>query len=64
VEFPQHAGKIGLAMPQMAPYNSRGFGQRRHSEMLAVDHRLGFDQLPVEFRKRQFCGQHSMLDIE
>src|SRR5580693_5702052 len=45
VELPDHLGEVGLAAEQLPGDDAAGLGQRRDSQVLAGQHRLGLDQL-------------------
>jgi hypothetical protein len=64
VEAPDHPGEVGLAVGEVARHHPGGPDDRAHPQVLAVDDRLGADQLPVELIERHRRRDDSVLDIE
>ena len=64
VELPQHPGEVRLPAGQVAAQHAQCAQGGAGAEVLAVEHRLGPDQLPVELLKRQGGGDDGMLDVE
>ena len=64
VKLPNHSQKVCLPTKQVPHNDSCALAHCRPAKMFAREDALSFDELLVEFRERQLCRQHCMLNIE